>query len=101
MVRLTAILLFRGKPKGGNKEPSAWTTADTVTRDISMKILMFSSTISHFICNPARVHYQIQLSENARCGPFRSVRVCSDANATAGVVLGLDGISKHPNTVIT
>ena len=33
----------------------------------------------------------------------RCIRVCSDANATAGVVLGLgvDGISKHPNTVIT
>ena len=30
-------------------------------------------------------------------------RVCSDANATTGVVLGFggDGISKHPNTVIT
>ena len=30
-------------------------------------------------------------------------RVCSDANATAGVVLGLgvDGISKRPNTAIT
>ena len=34
---------------------------------------------------------------------FEPFRVCSDANATAGVVLGLgvDGISKHPNTVIT
>ena len=32
-----------------------------------------------------------------------SLRVCSDANATTRVVLGLgvDGISKHPNTVIT
>ena len=30
-------------------------------------------------------------------------RVCSDANATAGVVrgLGVDGISKRPNTAIT
>ena len=32
-----------------------------------------------------------------------TLRVCSDANATAGVVLelGVDGISKRPNTVIT
>ena len=31
-----------------------------------------------------------------------TVRVCLDANATTGVVLGLgvDGISRHPNTVI-
>ena len=33
----------------------------------------------------------------------KSLGVCSDANATTGVVLGfgVDGISKHPNTVIT
>ena len=33
----------------------------------------------------------------------RLLRVCLDANATAGVVLGLgvDGISKPPNMVIT
>ena len=32
-----------------------------------------------------------------------ALRVCSDANATTGVVLGLgvDGISKRPNTAIT
>ena len=31
------------------------------------------------------------------------LRVCSDANATPGVVcgLGVDGISKRPNTAIT
>ena len=33
---------------------------------------------------------------------YLNLRVCSDANATAGVVLGLgvDGISKRPNTAI-
>ena len=65
----TEIFLFAGKPKGWNaKEASAFTRADTVMRDISMVILKFSSTVSHFIYTPARLHYQIQLPENAWCG---------------------------------
>ena len=59
--------------------------------------------------NEKPFHVQMREEEQVSCQTTRAtkrektLRVCSDANATARVVLelGVDGISKRPKTVIT